>query len=447
MDESDQNRTSSSSSTLINEEATPSSSSMPSSSRVRVEESEDVEHEHQDRRRQPSGFSYRLNISFSDVASFQMRDDVWSSLIVLVTFWFFASMTLILGLYGSSNLELGPNCSRLIEVNQFFVQYIKVEIDGASHGPMLYGFNKRPPLNEWTYFLNAGSKVEISYNVASPSYSPLSLVIAQGRESLVEWIEDPSYPNTTLSWNIIYGQGNIEQEIFRSSTYFIAIGNLNSQTVEVQLNFTIKALLYNTSSAYYKCPVSYQLCSLKLSLLRPNVAVLTSPSPRQDVPDNHWFVKLSYGPRWITYFLGSGAMTVLILLAFRIGNLFQAINRNGATVQPGEMGSEQAPLLIHKDDDLSSWGSSYDCNSNDEEDLEERLALGYSEGKPLKEGENNSNPQRLCIICCDGPRDCFFLPCGHCAACFTCGSRVAEEAGTCPICRRPIKKVRKIFSV
>lgn len=26
-----------------------------------------------------------------------------------------------------------------------------------------------------------------------------------GKESLVEWIEDPSYPNTTLSWNIVHG--------------------------------------------------------------------------------------------------------------------------------------------------------------------------------------------------------------------------------------------------
>lgn len=26
-----------------------------------------------------------------------------------------------------------------------------------------------------------------------------------GIESLVEWVEDPSYPNTTLSWNIIKG--------------------------------------------------------------------------------------------------------------------------------------------------------------------------------------------------------------------------------------------------
>lgn len=29
-----------------------------------------------------------------------------------------------------------------------------------------------------------------------------------GTESLIEWIDDPSYPNTTLSWNIINGSIN-----------------------------------------------------------------------------------------------------------------------------------------------------------------------------------------------------------------------------------------------
>lgn len=35
-------------------------------------------------------------------------------------------MTLILGFFGSADLQLGPNCSRLIRTNPFFVQTIKV---------------------------------------------------------------------------------------------------------------------------------------------------------------------------------------------------------------------------------------------------------------------------------------------------------------------------------
>ncbi|KAF5943341.1 hypothetical protein HYC85_017418 [Camellia sinensis] len=78
------------------------------------------------------------------------------------------------------------------------------------------------------------------------------------------------------------GNGIIQQEILWSKLYYIAVGNLNSEEVEVQLNFTIKGFLYNTTQAYYKCSLSHRLCSLKLFLLRENVAVLTSSATEQE---------------------------------------------------------------------------------------------------------------------------------------------------------------------
>ncbi|XAR60735.1 Ubiquitin--protein ligase [Bertholletia excelsa] len=412
--------------------------------------------------------SYRLNFSISNaVPSTQMRDDVWSCLIVLVTFWFFAaSMTVMFGFYGSVNMALGPNCSRKIKANSFFVQSIKAQEIESKHGPMLYGFYDTPSLDteitwsethnafiqsnyhkEWEYFLNEGSEVVISYSIKSPSFAPLSLVIAQGKESLVEWIEDPSYPNTTLSWNIIDGSGVICQKISKPKMYYIAVGNLNTEEVEVQLNFTIKSLIYNTTQAYFKCSLGHQLCSLKLFLLRTNVAVITSPGIEQGLRYDNWYVRLSYGPRWLTYFAGSGTLTALVLLAVRLCNMFQITRTDETGVQEGETAPVRAPLLTRKDDDLLSWGSSYDSVSHDEEELDELLAMASLEGKPPKDGENNGNHRRLCVMCFDASRDCFFLPCGHCACCFTCGTRIVEEGGNCPICCRTTRKVRKIFTV
>jgi hypothetical protein len=108
-----------------------------------------------------------------------------------------------------------------------------------------------------------------------------------------------------------------------------------------------------------------------------------------------------------------GGMTLLMLLAFNFLNKFQCTREDGRDVQYGEMGSARAPLLPHKDDDLSSWGSSYDSVS-DEDNIEDLLALGPLEGVSLGDGENSNNTRRLCAICFDAPRDCFFLPCGHC---------------------------------
>ncbi|KAF9665607.1 hypothetical protein SADUNF_Sadunf16G0140600 [Salix dunnii] len=443
---------------------------------VNIEGNSDGHHhdQEQERERPSSAVSYRLNMSTA--AANQMRDDVWSCLAVLIAFWFFASLTIILGYYGSVSLELGPNCSRLVQPNPLFVQSLNAgELGKPKPGPILYGFHKPPPLDveiiwtqehdaavpkdfhkanlslflyffykpsEWVLFLNKGSKVDISYSIKSPGASPLSLVIAQGTESLIEWIDDPSYPNTTLSWNIINGNGSILHEIPTSSTYYIAVGNLNSEEVKVELKFIVKSLIYDISQAYYSCPLSNHLCSLQLFLFGTTTAVLTAPGPSEGVSNEDWYVKLSYSPRWIIFIIGSGVMTALLLLALRLCNWCRPSGRDG--YQAGEIQSERTRLLAQKDDDSSSWGSSYDSNSHEEEDLEKWLAVNCLEGKSVAEGENL---RRLCVICFDALRDCFFLPCGHCAACFTCGTRIAEEVGACPICRRSLKKVRKIFTV
>ncbi|KAK4834445.1 hypothetical protein QYF36_022809 [Acer negundo] len=413
------------------------------------------------------GIFFRGNLfALEDVSA--IRDDTWSCIIVVLTFWFFVSMTLILGVYGSTNMMLGPNASVLIEPNPFFVQSVKVEeLNEKKVGPKLYEFYKPPPLDvvatwsesynvsvstdahqEWLRFLNAGSQINISYSVKSPS-SSLFLIIAQGTEGLSQWLENPTYPNTTLSWTVIHGSGTIHQNIFTSSSYYVAVGNLNSEEVEVQLDLTIKALQYNTSEAYYKCTFTQGFCSLSLLFPKGNAIVLTSPSTEQGAANDDWYIRLSYGPRWLTYCLGIGGMTLLMLAAFYFLNKFRCISEDSTEVSNGDMESTRAPLLLYKDDDLSSWGSSYDSASNDEEDIQGFLATYSLEVKSTTKevDQEGNNTRRLCAICFDAPRDCFFLPCGHCVACFECGTRIAEAAGTCPICRRTMKKVRKIFTV
>ncbi|KAM2117518.1 hypothetical protein ACFX1Q_010625 [Malus domestica] len=451
--------------------AAAATTSSSSASQVREEEDDDNPYQQRTHFRHPEleqnheiGTSYGGNVPAFDEVSTVITDDSWSCIVVLLTFWFFVSMTLILGVYGSSILELGPNSSILLQPNPFFVQSIKVEeLNISSPGPVLYGFYSTPPLDtattwsemhtvsvpadshtaslhsEWIYYLNAGSQMSISYSVNSPSFS-IFLIIAQGKEGLAQWLEEPTYPNTSLSWNLIHGSGMIEQDLSKSSTYYVSVGNLNAEDVEVQLNITVNALLYNTNSAYYKCTFTDESCTLKILFPEGNEAVLTTPGPEQDTPSANQYVKLSYGPRWATYIVGIGGMTVLMFLAF---NFLNKCNEDGIRVRHDEFRSERAPLLSYKDDDQSSWGSSYDSASNDEGDLEDLLA---GEGKMSRDGESN-NTRRLCAICFDAPRDCFFLPCGHCVACFECATRIAEAAATCPICRRNIKKVRKIFTV
>ncbi|KAE8726460.1 RING/U-box superfamily protein, putative isoform 4 [Hibiscus syriacus] len=705
--------------------AAAAASSSGSSSQVREEEEErDREYPGQHHFHNPELenhhigglLSYRENLpAFDDDSPRMIRDDTWSCIIVVFTFLFFVSVTLILGVYGAVNIQFGPNCSLLIQPNPLFVQSVKVEeIDDSKPGLKLYGLYKSPYLDvvttwsenytatlqfsdviqEWIHYLNRGSQVNISYNVNSAS-SSVFLVIAQGREGLSRWLEDPTYPNTTLSWNIVDGEievvkheysfhkksliltfdvlvgsGMIELVIYRSSSYYVALGNLNSEDIEVELNLTVRAYIYNTTEAYYRCTFANGVCSLSILFPQGNSIVLTSPGPEQHSSANDWSVRVSYGPRWITYIVGiastflafhpqdnniiaigmedstihiynvrvfneaqygarkqiwkqkypsssiatprksisgivrsqvvdrlqagglgeiktkfvgggrdfllqiddeesyrilkeqnwsflnevfqevqpwsesyiaservtriklvgmplhcwnhstfkriaqqwgdclalrenalqelgceemsiliatstkefidevveleagrdvfrirvvefpkasseplfrkrevkEGGMTAIMLVAFNFLNKFQFTRGDEASVRYREFASARTPLLSRKADDVSSWGSSYDSISSDEADLEDFLT-GSVEGTSIGDGENSNNTKRLCAICFDAPRECFFLPCGHCVACFACGTRLAEAGGTCPICRRNMRKVRKIFTV
>ncbi|KAJ1385916.1 Zinc finger, RING-type [Sesbania bispinosa] len=381
-----------------NREASPSEENAANGSQTRLRSPES--------RRVSITFG-RTSWSYGDESAI-VRDDTWSCIAVVFSFWFFVSVTLILGVYGSMVIMLGPESSIVLQPSPVFVQYVKVENLDEKPGPILYGTYQYPPLDvvttwgetrnvslpsglhkEWKYYLNRGSEVNISYSLSSES-SSIFLVIAEGAESLSLWLEDPTYPNTTLSWNMIHGTGMITQEIFFSSSYYVAVGNLDEE-------------VENTSN-------------------------------------DEWYVKVSYGPRWVTYIFGIGGMTLLMFWAFKFLNKLQRGREDRAEVGHDGTASQRAPLLSRKEDDLSSWGSSYDSLPEDEEDLD-LLAGGSIDGKLSGDGETSNNTRRLCAICFDAPRDCFFLPCGHCAACFACGTTIAEAAGTCPVCRRNMKKL------
>ncbi|KAK3032887.1 hypothetical protein RJ639_034935, partial [Escallonia herrerae] len=63
---------------------------------------------------------------------------------------------------------------------------------------------------------------------------------------------------------------------------------------------------------------------------------------------------------------------------------------------------------------------------------EEDLESGKCSGSP-----EELYDEKICIICYDEQRNCFFIPCGHCATCYVCAQRIMDgDSKTCPVCRR-----------
>ena len=61
---------------------------------------------------------------------------------------------------------------------------------------------------------------------------------------------------------------------------------------------------------------------------------------------------------------------------------------------------------------------------------EKPFRLPYGTGEEDVESGSSSSSEdlydgKICVICYEEPRNCFFVPCGHCATCHTCAQRYA----------------------
>ncbi|RVW57497.1 hypothetical protein CK203_078880 [Vitis vinifera] len=121
---------------------------------------------------------------------------------------------------------------------------------------------------------------------------------------------------------------------------------------------------------------------------------------------------------------------LLVIFIFLILKYFGDFGSETTTFEEEVRETETNPLLPSKRVPFT-YGA---C----EEDLESGEGNGGS-SQDLYDG-------KICVICFDEPRNCFFVPCGHCATCYVCAQRIAKgDNSVCPVCRRFIRKVRKFI--
>ena len=51
----------------------------------------------------------------------------------------------------------------------------------------------------------------------------------------------------------------------------------------------------------------------------------------------------------------------------------------------------------------------------------------------------------LCVVCMEKPISTVFLDCGHMLCCEICSGRTKSKNGTCPVCRKAIRRVKNVF--
>ncbi|XP_073005427.1 E3 ubiquitin-protein ligase APD2-like isoform X1 [Typha latifolia] len=360
--------------------------------------------------------------------------------------WLCVALSLRYGYYGNKRLALGPNSSWMMSASSIFVEQIQVKGE-AEQGVVLHGFEEKPELSletNWSVsknlfvdsygrkgfamWLNEGSRISISWNVDDGSglrYDDVIIVLIKGEQNLEEFQRLYYTNNHSFMGASKEGGGISEYTVPDDNSYYFGLVNLTPRSVAMTMELNITSKIYDTSKANRICSTSSGPCKLDLRLLGTRYYVLTTPDG--DVRLKVWNIEISFAARLIVYFFITGF--VIVIVYFILKHL-GACNNSQQTRQDQTITEAETEPIVARKEMPCTYGAT-------EEDPESSLCCSSED---LYDG-------KICVICYDARRDCFFTPCGHCATCFTCGLRIVQEENkVCPICRRLIHKLRRLQS-
>lgn len=375
------------------------------------------------------------------------------------------SVWLLMSSYSTKIVNMGRNFSHVYTANSLFVKKIIVTNRLQNGGPIIYGFPRTPMLDkqinwtevydasvqsgshqEWGFWLNTGSQVEFEYNISDSSLQ-LFLVVVEGEGNMRKWVSNQSSVDFASTWITAQGTGALQYEVETDQKYFFALGNTQLEDVQVNVKVNLLSKVHNNENYKSQCHLMSTNCAVHLDYLGSSVLLLTTPQINQGVAhahgyfsvrsmqqdgDDSWSVNVTFEQRWFTYLVFWGAMAIVMLILLTLCRpSFSETDASQDITDPAL--ETRAPLMVSQEDD--------------DKVLKAEQSEACSIIFPDDELNDTEDPENLlCIICFDQQRNCFFDPCGHCATCYACSMKIAKEKNAvCPLCRKPIRLVRKIF--
>ncbi|KAJ4701670.1 RING/U-box superfamily protein isoform 2 [Melia azedarach] len=340
-------------------------------------------------------------------------------------------------------MVLGPNSSRLMEASSLFVEQVEAR-DDDKKGVLLYGFSEKPVLSyaaNWSVsnyiivrsysrkgfslWLNKGSRIRMRWETQASKLNKTQLVIIKGERKFETLLPKLTSSSDPLALTDPINGKDAEYTIVENDRYYFGVINMNRRSIIMTMSVNVTSKMYDLTKAKNICSTANGTCRLKLSFPNTQFVILTTPN-NGDL--DGWYIELSFMARVITYIAILGFIIVLIFLVLKY--LGACDGESDLMDTAAREASETDPIIPEK-------------------------PVQFTYGTPNEEDDSGSSSSssedlydaKLCVICYDDQRNCFFVPCGHCATCYDCAKRIMEEdSKMCPICRRLIHKVRRLFS-
>ncbi|KAJ6399975.1 hypothetical protein OIU84_015602 [Salix udensis] len=376
----------------------------------------------------------------------QRWQESWGRLIACLTIWICVSVILRYGYFGDSRMVLGPSSSRLMQASSVFVDRVEVR-DEDKKGVLLHEFHEKPELSfetNWSVvdymivasysrkgfslWLNKGSKIRMRWEARASILNQLEVVMIKGERKYENLLPNQTSSPDALSLSEPLSGKEAEYTIEEDNRYYLGLINTNPKSIIMTLTVNVTSKMYELSKASSNCSTILGSCRLKLLFPKTQYVVVTTPD-NGDL--NGWYIEVAFVARAIIYIAILGAIIIIIFLILKYLGACDAESTNLVEPTVGQTSetSETEPIIQDKSVRLT-----YGTNEEDDD------------GSSCSSSEDLYDA-KLCVICYDDQRNCFFVPCGHCATCYDCAQRIMEEDNKmCPICRRLIHKVRRLFT-
>ncbi|CAK8569468.1 unnamed protein product [Lathyrus sativus] len=386
--------------------------------------------------------------------------ETWPFFLATLSIYFCVSASLLYGLYGDSRLILGPSSSRLVKTSSVFVEQIQVTNEYTDKNHVhLYAFDKKPELSSqinWTtskflsvqaysrkgisLWLNKGSTIFLRWEADAGSLNQLEGMVIKGERKYEKLKPEQTIFHEAMPIVVRETNNGKEAEyiVEEDDRYHIGVLNMNARNIILTMNVNVSAKIYDTTKSTNMCSTRTGSCKLGTFFPITYYVILTSPKNGNNYynDDDAWYVEVSFLARVFSYITLLGIFMVVIFLILRcLGPGDGGDNYNVV----GEQEVTETEPLVSAQTNIVTYGTNKLQEKKDSDSESESDALSSSSEELYNE--------KLCIICYDEQRNCFFVPCGHCATCYNCAQRIVDgQSKVCPVCRRLLHRVRRLFN-